>query len=464
MRFLPSILPALLVAAAAWPMQGPPVFNAQTRAIQINVVVKGADGKSVHGLTHSDFVVTDNGKPREVRLFSVDDGAPVPSKPTVLPPGYFSNRFGVGNAPPMATAIVMPGSELFQAYVRPQLVQAIRDMQPGDTVAVYSLFKPSPAPPCCGGPQFRTLQDYTSDRQQVIRTVMESSLSGFPVVPPPDPYFWMRTIASRLISVPGRKRIIWLGETFGPLSAWLPAYEATADLITRANIAVYIVDIPPPAQIVDEPQRLAYYDEIARGFGGQVKYSGADFHEAIQQALEDPLYSYDLGFYLSPGEADGKIHKLNVSVAGQPRLELHYRSEYGAAPDRDVPLDSPDPTSALISPVDLTDVGIDATVSPAEIKTGQAIRISIVLDPETIKRQRDGSATVTEVFAEQDSAGNYVAKIEDKTKLIWPEAQPLGRYEKTIPIRAGAVSVRVVVRDSATGRIGSVTIPLPGTR
>ncbi len=91
---------------------------------------------------------------------------------------------------------------------------------------------------------------------------------------------------------------------------------------------------------------------------------------------------------------------------------------------------------------------------------GKSLCISITLDGDTIKPRADGAVTVQEMFAEQDAQGNFVAKIRDDAKLIWPPGQSKVRYQRTLPLRPGAVSVRLVVRDATSGRSGSLSIPL----
>jgi hypothetical protein len=93
--------------AAQQPSSDSVTFKSETRAIQINVSVKDAQGRPVHGLRKEDFAVTDNGKPREIQLFSPDEGgsaAPATSGP---PNGVFSNRFGSPAAQERITALVI---------------------------------------------------------------------------------------------------------------------------------------------------------------------------------------------------------------------------------------------------------------------------------------------------------------------------------------------------------------------
>ena len=55
----------------------------------------------------NDFIVTDDGRPREIRIFSgeidANDATPQPEL-TTLPPGVYSNRFGLRDAR-IATAL-----------------------------------------------------------------------------------------------------------------------------------------------------------------------------------------------------------------------------------------------------------------------------------------------------------------------------------------------------------------------
>lgn len=69
MRSFIALFAAIGAFAMQTPQSGTPVFSTQTRAIQINVVVKDANGHPVRGLTQADFNLADNGKPREIRFF-----------------------------------------------------------------------------------------------------------------------------------------------------------------------------------------------------------------------------------------------------------------------------------------------------------------------------------------------------------------------------------------------------------
>src|SRR5579875_3376823 len=80
-RFL---VPGLLLASAcAQSAPSIPTFRANTRLVQINVIVDGKAGQ-VTGLTAADFTIKDNGRTQEIRVFSAEGAA---SRPATASPG-----------------------------------------------------------------------------------------------------------------------------------------------------------------------------------------------------------------------------------------------------------------------------------------------------------------------------------------------------------------------------------------
>ena len=87
----------------------PVILKSTSRAVQLDVFVNDPSGRPVHGLQKSDFAVTDNGHPRDIRIFAgeIDANQTVPSSATtVLPPGVYSNRLGMRGSR-IVTAIVI---------------------------------------------------------------------------------------------------------------------------------------------------------------------------------------------------------------------------------------------------------------------------------------------------------------------------------------------------------------------
>src|SRR5262245_5963479 len=83
----------VLVAAtgAQQPSQQRPVFRSSTELVQVDVVVRDADGNPVHGLTADDFIVFDRRKRQTVATFKEvkRDAAGPPADPPFPPSLHF---------------------------------------------------------------------------------------------------------------------------------------------------------------------------------------------------------------------------------------------------------------------------------------------------------------------------------------------------------------------------------------
>src|SRR5436305_7200389 len=71
------------------------VLKKTVRRVVVDVVVRGADGKPVHGLSAKDFSVLEDGKPQSVLSFDVHEfnqsSISIPSSTPALPPNTFVN-------------------------------------------------------------------------------------------------------------------------------------------------------------------------------------------------------------------------------------------------------------------------------------------------------------------------------------------------------------------------------------
>jgi hypothetical protein len=383
-------------------------------------------------------------------------------------------------------------------------------MQPGQTIAVYAT---------C--PELRIVQDYTSDPGRLVASLMAFNPPAPPKKEPPaiealvPPMLQvLRDVAGRMSGASGRKSVVWLSQAYGAElkpSTFDDATNATIDAFNDANVPLYAVDTrfnptcenpagfpgdgsggartvsvlcSQPPDISDE-----WMEYLARATGGRA-FSGGRVEgvrsydaqgrfvegrismqrerslveDAINFATEESRYSYELGFYVPESELDGKVHRLDVTVPSKSRYVLRYRSGYTAsatAPATPAAQEMTAPPATRqepASPLNPHEVGIDATVNMA---AKNELRVSLALAPETVTRTADGGIMLDATFTQTDLSGKERAKVEETVRVPAPATQtdPV-RYVRAVKLSNGAILLHIRIRDQATNRTGSLTIPI----
>ena len=213
--------------------------------------------------------------------------------------------------------------------------------------------------------------------------------------------------------------------------------------------------------------------KIAALTGGIAYYRRNDLEIAMREAMDDGRVSYTLGFY--PSRDDDHIsqfHQLTVRVS-RPGVTLRYRTSYEVEPARSAAADPiADLVRALNRPVDATAIPIRASVT----RTQEGLSVEARLDIENldlVQAQKltpgqllwTGKIEVVARFATADGIvasdvlhqtltlnlrqGTYEAALRDG--FAW-------KHEFTIP--AQAAELKVLFENPATGKIGTLTIPL----
>lgn len=315
----------------------------------------------------------------------------------------------------------------------------------------------------------------------------------------------MRGIARFAEKHPGRKSLVWLSAAFpfaintefGRVDFDLQLRQTTNQL-TAAQVAVYPVDVRglTPVEVkpfeedlsrqwLREPDKKfgpkfqeayhALFDsqdtmkEIADLTGGIAYINRNDLHVAISDALEDNRDSYTLGYYPTRKEFNNRFRRIKVRLRGQ-EASLRYRRGYFAtgfsvenqssnelltALERDVIISAQIPLFSRLStpaPAANTPFQVELFVKGGNIHYADVAR--------------RGSAFLDFAVVALSPNGNTVARTWhrgelklDPVRLAQAERSGL-LYTLPVNLPAGAYKLRAGVRDSFTGRIGTVEIPV----
>ena len=140
--FLSMILPFSALA-----QEKAPTFTAETKLVNVNVIVTDAKGNPIKGLTKDDFLVTEDSAAQSIATFSFEDWSPAKQGSSAyqlppLPRNTFTNQ-------PLYTKVDGPVTILLldalntpvadQIYARSQVLDYLKKQPSGARTAVFAL-------------------------------------------------------------------------------------------------------------------------------------------------------------------------------------------------------------------------------------------------------------------------------------------------------------------------------------
>jgi VWFA-related protein len=488
-------------AAAQWPAPGPApdsVFRASSQLVQVSVIAQDKDGKPVADLRRDEFQIFENGTPQEIRVFLADAPEPLAAAPgragRAEARGTFTNRVGSGGSSVILfdklSASVDGNVFRHNVRARQKAIEALKAIPPGERIAVYSLW--------C---RFLVVREFTSDRDSLLEKLNAFTPGFAPCVDPKtaatdsisaDPQqsdvvtamksreqenfnyiafrrevelgeYEFRMMADHLAGIPGRKNLIWVTSQFS-LS------PANLKRLVDANVAIYPVDALG-SYIGSADGKRERYDLLlafAGVSGGVAFYDRDDLDTGIREAVRDGLVSYTLGFYPASEDTKAPVHQLRVRVS-RPGVTLRYRKSYALKPQ---PSPSTNPVADLVQalnrPVDATVIPITANATRNRDHMDLSVVIDVPsLDPELNDGLWKTQAELVMRFVTADGlpAGDVSAQtLTFNLKPATYESMQKGgepyRSHSDLQIPAKAVELKVLVGNPASGKIGTLTIPL----
>jgi len=307
-------------------------------------------------------------------------------------------------------------------------------------------------------------------------------------------------IAWSLSGIPGKKSIVWATGGF-PFFIDSPAavpgghlsflYERTMQALNDAEISVYPVDVRGLVNYtvsdVSSPRGSSYARSVAaRGWlqdstldmlrdfaemtGGRAFYNSNDIEKGYNRAVEDSSSYYLVGYYLDTTNTKPGWRKLKVKTS-RPNLEVRARSGFfvtRATMDPDLTRQS-ELTFALSSPFDSTGIALTAMWRNTSVDGDKRkINFNLFVPPEGVLLE--GTHNHVNLDVRVVALGKKDGKLADGvSQTIEADMKPDTvaklkadglAYNNALELAPGDYTVRFVVRDNSTGKIGSVSAPL----
>ena len=500
-----------------------------SRLVQVNVVVKDKDGKPVTELTKDDFILLDQGQRQQIAEISEQKSSVYVA--AAATPGHYTNQSAQGPQPPLTIIVLDTYNTRYRdikVCMRPnpppcvlpsmfvEVKKFISRMQPQDRVALYEF-----------GEKLYLLQDFTGDPAALQRG-LDRGKQYIPDYYPPsttEPEEMsgrtmdaMHAIAVRLARVQGRKNLIWLSTGFpGGLGGEASQRILTSERTDKSAKSLGNSDVPLSAinplgitapgggilgtlpgggggggrhggggELAPPPGAVAAFSASMGGppggFGGlrnlAVESGGSayertnDIAGSIRRVIDDSSSTYLLGYYPDHNKWEGEFREIKVKV-NRSGVEVRARNGYFAVADtasaeqkREEQL-----ADAVSSPIESSDLTIDAQVEPVEVSGTAQIKIRIHLSPGQTQFRQDGNlwrGDAEVLWADKGADGQMLDNLghEHKLQISQKEYDQISHdgldLTETVNLRPATAEVRLVVRDVNSGAIGSVTIPVAG--
>jgi VWFA-related protein len=470
-----------------------PLFNATTRNVILDAVITDKKGSVVTGLTRNDFVIREDNAPQEIRSFdavtagtSTEDATPH----TILLVDELNTRFED------------------MAYTRYSVNRLLhRDgVKLDQPTALYILSNDG----------LHVLANYTRDPASI-----DAALSSHKAVLPwrLQGNFYrgverinismsaLQQIAIASTGTPGHKNIVWISPglpIFSRFSNWDADVERQlfddirhlSDQLLKARISIYSVDprgvqVSSGAAFASNNFAYAAYlnglsqandaafgnlaiQTLATQTGGHAFFGRNDVDREIATSLTDGNTYYTLAYSPANKDFHGEFRKLKISVIGRPDLKVQTRDGYYAMPDdqtADPKREFQELSGSLLAPIPFNGILIPISYTRLVKSPAPHISVRFVIPSTSLSWAPDAkgrlSAQITIASADKSKHGTHGAWKPSMLRVYTvslPEgATPSATTQTSVhfdmPYR-DSNHLRFVVRDDATGRIGSSEIAL----
>jgi VWFA-related protein len=347
-------------------------ISVTAREVLLDVVVTDAKGNPVSGLRPSDFTVLEENQPQTIRRLeehlpmSADDVARLTATPP-LPPNTFTNYVPVinTNASTVVLLDALDTPTAAQQYLRKQLIDYLKNMQPGASIAIFQL-----------DTEMRLIQGFSSDQAALLAAA--ESKRDMPSIQRPingNREIYERTkreilrdgmnaLGRYLAGFPGRKNLVWFTgqvpltifgtgmgnpfkDSFGVVGGSLGDLSDLTDQLTISRVAIYPVDSRGLDDGFDmspaagphahsgagfmERMNNDIYDltTIANNTGGKAYFNTNGLKDVIADIVRNGSNYYSLAYSTTNTQWNGEYRHIRV-IVNRPGVQVQHRQGYYA--------------------------------------------------------------------------------------------------------------------------------------
>lgn len=504
------LLSAFGASAGIFAQDVPPAatLTVNARLVVLDVVVTGKDGKPVDGLTDKDFQVFEDGKLQHIRSVERPSAHALPAATIAAGAAATFNPAepaSFGRSPANILVLDQLNTHFADSsFARRELRDYLEKQpallpQPTTLLTVYEN-------------RFKQLQAFTRDRDALLHALAAA----------PTEYAWrlevsgkadygpierldqtlraLEQIAQSYSAIPGRKNLVWVGGGFPTLDPTqldgddLKEVQDTlqhiTDVLLDTRVTLYAVDptssaagmteITDPSQVgfmqsgaelpagaADPFNSSEDFDKLGPVTGGRVVRGMNNIAQQIATAVDLGSSFYTISYSpASASDAAAKYRKIQV-VCLRAGLTATTRAGYYSGQsqrEKSAATASYDLTTAAESNVPLN--GLRVSVVPGNSLDSYVVRVGA--GDLTWKQKSDGSSVASVyVMAVSLNAKNKMLghTLHGMVATAKPGTDPhaTGRqadFEFDAPPSPKATSLRFIVRDSTTGRMGSFDLPV----
>ena len=209
---------------------------------------------------------------------------------------------------------------------------------------------------------------------------------------------------------------------------------------------------------------------LAERTGGRAFYDSNDIFNAVHDAVDDSLLTYEIGYYPQDAKWDGSFHTVEIKVKRQG-VVVRTRKGYFALPEAQITQEARKDAVrfAFYSTIDPAEIGLVVRASSSDVTGVRRLELRVKLDAHTLKfepKDEKMTAGIDSFLVQRDAAGTVLSGLEDNFTLnVTNEryreflAGGIG-YSKALTVDPKSTEVLFIARDPATNKVGAVHISL----